>query len=228
MQYCTDCKISISSKTDRCPLCHKELPYAEQEGAAEAYPGFEPLKAKNRKLAKTISTIACSLIAFSVLANMLTWNGSVWCVPFTACVLYAWGGGLLTFSKRIHLGWKLTAHAIAIPLLLVIFNTFAYNTETIHEITWAVSYGMPFIYICFIITIDSIVVLWRQKLRDYLLYQLTLCMIGFIPLILVLSGVTQPMWPSIIAAGCSYATIIGLILYAKKIIKSEFVKKFHI
>jgi hypothetical protein len=227
MQYCGDCKIRISSKTDRCPLCHNTLPHTNQGGTAD-YPAFEPIKTGNRKLVKRISIIVCALIVLSVLANWLTWNGSLWCVLSSACVLYAWGAGLLTFSKRIHLGWKLTAHAIALPLLLIVFNTFAYNTETIHEITWAISYGMPMIFICFIIAINIIMIRWRQKLRDYLLYQLTLCVVGFVPIILVLSGITQPMWPSIIAAVGSYCTIAGLVIYAKKIIKSEFVKKFHI
>ncbi len=228
MQYCGNCKIRISSKTDRCPLCHNVLPASAHAGTQEDHPTYEPVKAGNKKLIQAVSIAASAVTALTVLINLLTWNGSLWCALSSACILYAWGGGLMTCSRRVHLGWKLTVHAIAIPLLLILFNAFAYNTETIHRITWAVSYCTPFIYICFIIAINSIMLKWRQNRHDYLLYQMALCAIGFTPLILALCGLVEPLWPSIAAAACAFLTIAGLILFAKKIIRSELVKKFHI
>ncbi len=228
MPYCSDCKISISSNPVKCPLCQKELPHSICRDEAAEYPGFEPVKQRSQMLMKAVSLLALTLIAASVLLNIITWDGDVWCVVFSACVLYAWGPGLFTFNRRVHLGWKLTAHAVAIPLLLIVINVFASNAETVSRVSWAVSYTMPAIFIGFIITINFIIIRWYQKRRDCLLYQLALCVIGFIPLILVLSGVAQPVFPSIAAAGCSFATIIWLILYQKKMIRSEFVRKFHI
>lgn len=172
--------------------------------------------------------VACILIILSVAGNILMWKGEVWCVVFSACVLYAWGLGLQTFSKRIHLGWKLTANAIAIPLLLVVINVFASSAETIAKVSWAVSYTMPAIFLGFIIVINFIIIKWRQRRRDYMLYQLSLCVICFVPLILVLSGVAQPIYPSMIAAGCALMTIIWLIVFAQKVIGSELVRKFHL
>ena len=226
MAYCSDCKISVSGEAARCPLCQKELKDEHSVGAE--YPGFEPIKQRRKLLVKAISLSALTLMTVSVAYNLLTWHGDIWCVVFSACVLYVWGLGLLTFNKRVHLGWKLTAHALAIPLLLVVINVFASSVETVSRVSWAVSYTMPAIFIGFIITINFIIFKWRQKRRDYLLYQLALCVIGFVPLILVLSGVAQPVFPSIAAAGCSFLTIIWLVLYQKKMIGSEIVRKFHI
>ncbi len=228
MSYCPDCKISTASDLVRCPLCQSELPDCACSLETSAYPGFEPVKLRRRMLMKAVSLLALTLIAASVFLNIITWREDVWCVVFSACVLYAWGPGLLTFNKRVHLGWKLTAHAVAIPLLLVVINVFSSSAVTVSRVSWAVSYTMPAIFIGFIITINFIIIRWKQKRRDYLLYQLSLCVIGFIPLILVLSGVAQPVFPSIAAAGCSFATIIWLILYQKKMIRSEFARKFHI
>lgn len=228
MSYCSDCKISISANTAKCPLCQKELQGSGHGDETGDYPGFEPVKQRKKLLVKAISILALTLITLAVAYNILTWDGDIWCVVFSACVLYTWGLGLLTFNRRVHTGWKLTAHALAIPLLLVVINVFASNIETVSRVSWAVSYTMPAIFIGFIITINYIIFRWRQKRCDYLLYQLALCVIGFVPLILVLSGVAQPVFPSIAAAGCSFLTIIWLVLYQKKVIGSEFVKKFHI
>ncbi len=227
MSYCSDCKVSISADTAKCPLCQKELAGPVCQVAVD-YPAFEPVKQRKKMLIKAASYLAMTIITAAVAVNIMTWHEDAWSVVFCACVLYVWGLGMLTFNKRIHPGWKLTAHAIAIPLLLVVINVFASSAATISRVSWAVSYTMPAIFICFIIAINYIIIRWRQKRRDYLLYQLSLCVIGFIPFILVISGVAQPVFPSIAAAGCSFITLVWLILYQKKVIGSEFAKKFHI
>lgn len=228
MKYCAECKISISSGADCCPLCRGELPDSGQPDAAEEYPGFEPMMAKEKKLSRIASAAAGALIAAFVLSNLLIWNGHIWCVVASAIVLYVWGLGLLSIQRRVHLGWKLIAHAVAIPCLLIIANAFASRAEMISRVTWAISYAMPAVFVCFIIVINFIMFHWRQKRHDYLLYQLALCIIAFAPLILVLSGVARPVYPSIVAAGCSVATIGWLLIFAKKVVRTEFERKFHI
>ncbi len=225
MRHCAYCKVGISSNTEICPLCRRKL-----EGGGDApadYPSFEPA-AKGLKTAKAVSLTACFAIAVCVAVNLLTWHGELWCAVVSACILYAWWPGLLSFSKRVHLGWKLTAHAIAIPLLLVAINMFASSAAVVSRVSWAVSYTMPAIFIGFITLIGYLAVRWKHKRRDYLLYLLSLCLCGFIPLTLVLCGVAQPAFMSIAAAAYSFLTIILLVVYAKKLIGSEIARKFHI
>lgn len=228
MKYCTECKILISSGADCCPLCRGELPHAEHPDGAEEYPGFEQGRPKAKKLSRIASVVAGALIVASVLCNLLIWNGHIWSVVASACVLYAWGLGLLSVQRRVHLGWKLIAHALALPCLLIIANAFASRTEMVSRVTWAISYAMPAIFVCMIIVINFIMLRWRQKRHDYLLYQLALCIIAFAPLILALSGLAQPVYPSIAAAGCSVITIGWLLIFAKKVVRMELERKFHI
>ncbi len=228
MKYCTECKISISSGADCCPLCRGALPDSEPPDEAAEYPDFEQGRPGAKRLSRIAAAAACALIAACVLCNLLIWNGRIWCVVASACVLYVWGLGLLTVQRRVHLGWKLMAHATALPALLIIANAFASRTEMISRVTWAISYAMPAVFICFIAAINFIMIRWRHQRRDYLLYQLALCVIAFSPLILVLSGIAQPVYPSIVAAGCSVVTIAWLLIFAKKIVRAEFERKFHL
>lgn len=229
MQYCPDCKIHISTKTDRCPLCHKSLPDACDQDVTKTYPDFVPLKKKSRRLVKFVSLIAIILIFSSVIINWATWSGRLWSVVFSVHVLYFWLLSLISFKKTVHLGLKLMTHAIALTLLLVIINMFADSIDTISRVSWSVSYAMPIIFIGLIIAIDIIVIFnKKQNLLDYLLFQFSLCVIGFIPLLLVLCGVAQPIYPGIIAAACSFLTLIGFAIFANKMILSEFGRKFHV
>lgn len=228
MQYCEDCKVFISTKTDACPLCHAPLPERENAELVQTYPDFAPLKRKSRLLALLYSAACFFVIAVCVLINLLTWQGHLWSALVAAPVLYVWLTGLFTFRKRVHLGLKLMAHAVGIVLLLVAINGFSGSARIMSHVSWAVAYTMPFIFIGFILAINVLIARKRHTLKDYLLYQLSLCVIGFIPLLLALLNVAQPVYPSILAAVCSALTIGGLFLFGRKKAVSELNKKFHI
>ena len=228
MKYCEHCRVSIPGKERNCPLCHQNLPMQEDQDNTEAYPEFEPRRRRDKKMVKAYSKTALLLIFSSIIINMMISSETWWSAIFSAFVMYIWLLGLLTFKRAAHPGLKLMAHAIAMPLLLVVINTFASNTKTFTRLSWAVSYAMPIIIICFILVINIIMYRHRQNLRNYLLYQLSLCVIGFVPLILVLSGVAKPIQPSIIAASCSFLSILALLLFSRKIVIGELGRKFHV
>lgn len=228
MRYCDECRIDIPDLQTSCPLCHKSLAAAEGQEIGKAYPEFEPRKRRDRKLFKTLSKTALLLIFSSAIINMMIASQTLWSAIFSAFVLYFWLLGFLTFKRAAHPGLKLMAHAIAFPLLLVVINTFASNTKTFTRVSWAVSYAMPIILICFILVINLLMYRRRQNMRNYLLYQLSLCVIGFVPLILVLSGVAKPIQPSIVAASCSFLSILALLVFSRKIVIGELGRKFHV
>ncbi|HWS28678.1 MAG TPA: DUF6320 domain-containing protein [Clostridia bacterium] len=228
LQYCETCKVSISTKTDICPLCHEKLPARQDAKLVETYPDFAPFKRRSRLLALIFSGVCALIIVVCVLVNLLTWNGHLWSALVTAPALYVWICGLITFKKRIHLGLKLMAHAIGIASMLVAINTFSGSAQIVTHASWAVSYSMPFIFIGFILAINVLMIRKRHTLRDYVISQISLCVIGFIPLLLVLLGVAQPIYPSILAAACSALTIGGLFLFGRKNVTAELNRKFHI
>jgi hypothetical protein len=219
--------VRVSTVTDRCPLCHRSLAEQQDNAARHTYPVEQPLQKKSISLARLVSLSAICLILLSLIINWMAWDGWLWSVIISAHVLYLWLVGWLTLNKGVHPGLKLMTHALSITLLLVIVNVLSRSNVTISRISWAVSYTMPIIFIGFITLIDIIILRKKHNLRDYMLYQLSLCVIGFIPLVLVLTGVARPVWPSVITAALAGLTILGLIIWAKKIIMSELGRKFH-
>lgn len=228
LQYCEACKVSISTKTDICPLCHEKLPAREDVNLVETYPDFAPFKRRSRLLALIYSGICVTTIVVCMLINLLTWNNHLWSALVAAPVLYVWLCGLVTFKKRVHLGLKLMAHAVGIALMLLAINAFSDSERVIIQASWAVSYTMPFIFIGFILAINVLMLRKRHTLKDYVISQISLCVIGFIPLLLVLFNVAEPIYPSILAAACSALTIGGLFLFGRKNVTAELDRRFHI
>ncbi|MGI6563389.1 MAG: DUF6320 domain-containing protein [Clostridia bacterium] len=228
MLYCIDCKVRITGNSDRCPLCDKHMPGAYQQNPEPKYPEYIPKVRSNRKLAKAMFISAILLIMLSAGINALTWSGSLWSVIFSAYVLYIWLMGLVTFKTRVHLGIKLVGHAISVSVLMLIMNVFISKTGTLNPVTWSVSYGMPIVFIAFIVAAVIIMIKKKQNRKDFLFYLLCLCVAGFVPFIIVLCFLTEPMLPGLIAAAISYLIIMGLAVFARKAIAEEFVKKFHV
>ncbi len=226
MQYCEKCKVSISTKTNICPLCHNRIKIDEK--AKITYLDYEPLKDKYTKTAIIISSIAPFLIVASLVLNLFVFKSSYWSVIAIAGIIYFWLLGLLTFNKRINMPVKLIAHVITISLILIIINMFASKELVIKNITWAISYAIPLVIFTFTAFINFIMFTTKQRLKDFLLYQLVLCLLGFIPLIILMWGIAKPLYPSILTAFYSYSTILYLIVYSKNIIKEEFKKRFHL
>jgi hypothetical protein len=226
MQYCEKCKVSISTKTNICPLCHNRIKIDEK--AKITYLDYEPLKDKYTKTAIIISSIAPFLIVASLVLNLFVFKSSYWSVSAIAGIIYFWLLGLLTFNKRINMPVKLIAHVITISLILIIINIFASKELVIKNITWAISYAIPLVIFTFTAFINFIMFTTKQRLKDFLLYQLVLCLLGFIPLIILMWGIAKPLYPSILTAFYSYSTILYLIVYSKNIIKEEFKKRFHL
>jgi hypothetical protein len=208
-------------------LCHRSLAEQQDKAARRTYPVERPRQKKNNSLARFVSLSAICLILLSLCINWATWDGWLWSIIFSVHILYLWLVGWLTLKRSVHPGLKLMTHALSITLLLVVVNVLSQSNVIISRISWAVSYTMPIIFIGFITVIDMIMLKKKHNLRDYLLYQLSLCVIGFIPLILVLTGVARPVYPSVIAAALAGLTIFGLLIWAKKIIIAELGRKLH-
>lgn len=226
MEYCDDCKVNISTKTNICPLCHKKIKI--EKDAIDTFPAYEPLKNIYTKTATIISLIAPFLIVVSLFLNLFIIKTSYWSVIAIVGIIYLWLLGLITFNRKIRIQTKIIAHAITIPLVLVAINAFASNELIIERVTWAISYAVPLIIFCFIAFINFIMIRTKQNFREYLLYQFTLCLIGFVPLIILLFGVAKPIFPSLVTAIYSFWTIFNLIFYSKDIVKEEFKKRFHV
>ena len=227
MIRCSACGVDIAGAAEKCPLCGVAVASADPSPDL-GFPEFHLQKRRMGPLIRLISLAVVLVTAVQVLVNLLTWNGVLWSVISCTDLLYAWFMGLFTFNRNIHIGFKMLMHAVTIPLLLIVINFFAYDIETIDRVEWAAAYAMPAIFLGFIVAINIIMVTRRKNHRHYLLYQFTLCIAAFVPLILVFAGAVDPCWPSITTTSASALTVAAWSIFARKSVKSEFGRKFHV
>lgn len=228
MRHCPECQVKIATKTTRCPLCHLVLLETNDPGVA-SFPDFDMKASRRRLFLKILSTVSLTGIFTTGLINFLTFSGHLWSIVVITAILYAWiVVGWLTFKRNVHSSLKLMVHAISITALLLVIEAFTTSNQMISHLNWTLSFAMPSVFIGFIIIINVWMLIKRQQLRDFLISQLALSVIGFVPLILVFFDLVSPRYMAIAAAGLSFATIIGLFILGRRIVISELGRKFHL
>ena len=242
MDYCPECKVYVASKGDKCPLCQGSLKIDKERSNKQSFPSYIKFKNQRKKWAAGISISAPIIIAICVLMNILTWNGFLWSLIVAVAVLYAWLVGLYTVRKTDHIGQKLMLHGIGISALLVVINfvtasptmTDSQFLENFSEIAkWSLDYAMPSTLIAFILGINIAILSQRHRLRDYVIAQFSLCVIGLIPFALIMIDVFAfdilgSLFMSIAASSFSLFTLLIFVIFASKLIAKEFGRRFHI
>lgn len=233
MLYCNNCGVTVRTKTDTCPLCQwKLVDNKDGREPIQSFPDFAPLKVRKRRMAKITSLVSIVLILGGIVLNIFTftrepWVGKPWSVAFSGYVVYVWLLGLLSIHRGINLGLKLMSHALVIPFLLLFVRMFSFSKKSLDQIQWILNIIVPSLFMGFLVTIAVVMLTRKINPKDFFLFQLSTIVIGMIPLGMVFFQlVTHPLL-SILASANAFLVLFGMVLFARKIILSEFGRRFH-
>lgn len=233
MKYCKSCHIKVDSKRMTCPLC-KDVLEKIDERHTKGYEEYSGYKEKPRKLhivRKIFLFLSIIAIVVCIIVNILTFNGVFWSLIVIGTILYLWVLVKFTILSRKNIALKLILQALTISLLLFSIQIITPSTK------WLVPYALPFVMIATSFSITLLILIKTMRYKDYMLYLVSVVLIGFLPLLLIVIKATRFLfevgdklitWPSITC--CLYAlfTIIGLFLFGDRATKDEFKKRFHI
>lgn len=236
MKYCKKCKLSVQTHKTTCPLCFatltdvpkvegEDLQTAEKEDTqpSGSYPPGNELSAyRYNFVLRFLFFISIVLISSAVLVNILTYNGSLWFLLILAGILYLWAAIAYPIFAKKSIGHIIVIEALSTSLILY-FIQYATNTKG-----WALEYAMPFIFAGATLFITFIIFLKRMKWRQYTVYQMTMMLLGFIPILFCIFGLVQLIWPSLVSALYSCLTLVGMFVFADKKYENEIIKRFHL
>lgn len=229
MNTCPKCKVQVAGEWWRCPLCRTRLEAAPGDPVdGDWYPPAAKVKRPTRPLLLFFQRLILFAnilgIGASVIVNALTWNGFAWSAIVAA--------GCITVDVLLHI--ILFSHAnmaarlffMVVPVVATVL-TVEYTTGT-HIWHWGLDYVVPFVLVAFTTALDLLAILRYFKWNSYSLYILILAVLGFIPLVLVATPLIHVWWPSVVAAGYSAATLIGLFIFSRRRTVDNLKRKFHL
>ena len=221
MKYCTKCKVNIVGKRDYCPLCQAPLSGIDEE-QNDVFPRIAPSKNGHSFMFKLLIFISVVTVTVSVALNILMPKGGAWSLFIIGALASVWTTSLTAINKRHNLNKNIVYQVFIISVILIIWD---YVT---HWKGWSVNYAIPFMCAAAMIFMFVVCKIRKMLINDYVLYIILNGILGIIPIIFILTGLTKVLYPSLICIVTSIISFSALLIFEWDTMISEIKKRLHI
>lgn len=221
MLYCEKCRVSIRTEHKACPLCHGALT-GEANPEEAVFPKISISGIGRISFVKLMTFCCVVAIILSYVINNLITNEHKWFFYVASGILFGWVVIVWGKSKSRNLLKNSIWQAGIISIGNIIFDIMT----GWHG--WSVDFVLPIVII--ISMIFSIVISMAKRLpaSDYMIYLIINVVYGFVPFILVKTGIVENNIPSVICTAFAMIIISALIIFRFRYLINELIKKFHL
>ena len=219
MKKCNRCNVFINSSDNICPLCKSII---KDDKVDDVFPVINKGKNYNDLVEKIINFSCVFAILVCLAINVLVSKKVSW----SWFVLCAIGSFYITIKLAIKYRKSyMTCLFIELFTVTLIAILWDYFTK-FHG--WSINYVLPFICISYTITALVIWLFTHNSIKNYIIYISFSCLIGLLPIVFMFLGLLKIVWPSILSVIVSLFSLCFLIFFKNRLLKSEFMKRFHI
>lgn len=222
MKYCDKCNVKIKTNHDYCPLCHQTLEGENEEEVIEKYPDYQTnirgLKSMTKRIMLFVSVTS---IVILLIINALTGLENPWSLVPIGSIIYFWLLMTVGIFSRHNIAFKIFVLTITLIFLVYLID------EASASNGWALNYVAPILLLSCNLAISFIIAIRKINYRDYISYLLLIVLFSVAPIILILFGVVDVLWPAIATLGFAIFILLFIIFFFPKSIKEEIKKRFH-
>lgn len=221
MIYCNHCGVSVEHVT--CPLCHRKLGDSADITTLPQYPEYSILtKIKARSFtSRMVTFLSIVIISACFLINMLVSTDYLWVLAVAGAVVYLFLSFNHTLFSLAHTGSKILVQVFGLSIMLLSIDIMS----RFHR--WSVNFVIPFLIITATLLITVIILNKRMRWHEYVGYILAMIVMGFLPIVLYVSGIATILWACAITSLYALLTLTGMLIFSDKTFKEEFVRRFH-
>lgn len=220
VNHCDNCGVDVDAALRECPLCHAPLTETpEQNGLyGPVRPDPPPAPSFYQDLLVFLSIF---FVAGALAVNLLEWRGTPWFLALAAVIACIWLE-MRIFTSKWLFGTKLFLQLIALCILTFCFDYIAGWSG------WSLGIALPLGLLAANVATDLYAYWYKSRWKPSLLYGLLFAALGFIPLVLCLTGLVRVFWPSVLCAVSSVISLLGMVRFALRSLRSELKKRLHI
>ena len=221
MKICKNCKVKIMSNNNSCPLCKTVLTNSDEKVTEDIYPIIKTYIQKYNLITRIFLFLSIIGAVLMVIINYKTYNGLLWSVISIALIIYFWSIIRHAIKHNINTAYKFLVQTISISLLTITIDYIMGYTG------WAINYVVPEVIITANIAVLILIIVNRMNWRNYILYQITIVILGFIPLVLYLIGIIHEPLSTTVSVVVSFVILCGTIIFNDKDVKNELKRRLH-
>lgn len=220
MKRCYKCNVDVNSSLNKCPLCQNEIESGKVENSV--FPLIPTIYKSHRLLYKILSFISIFGVIVCLTINSIVSKEISWFWFVVAGILCFWITLITAVRRRRSHFMKL----LFTEFNLIIITTILWDYFTGWSL-WSVNYVLPFICISYILAMFIMRIFFKYYIKDYMIYITLNCLIGIVPLFLLLFKVVTVTWPSIVSGLISIFVVALLAIFNRKSFTKELTRRFH-
>lgn len=221
MQYCTHCKVNIKGEHTVCPLCAGILEY-KGDTKEDVFPFIPTIYQEFNLLIRILILISIVVVVASFAINMIFTKESRWSLLVAAGVLCMWISLFFIIRKKSNIAKTILWQVGIISILSVIWD------KSMGFIGWSIDYVIPSVCVLAMIVMAIGAKILKIGVRDLIIYLLIDAIFGFFPVIFILFGWLNVIFPSVICVAASIISLSALILFEGDNMKNELKRRMHI
>lgn len=222
MQYCEHCKVEIKGEHLVCPLCSGIIEQKDEGQNENVFPQIPTIYQEFNGFIRILLMISIVAIVVSFAINVIATPEARWSILVAAGILCMWIMLLFIIRNKNNIPKTIIWQVGLISVFSVIWD------HSLGWVGWSIDYVIPFICLGAILVLEVSAKILKIWVKDFIIYLLIDGLFGFIPIIFILFGMLNVLYPSIICVAASAISLSGLIIFEGDSMKAELDKRMHI
>lgn len=222
MQYCEHCKVDIKGSHLVCPLCSGIIEQKDEGQSENVFPQIPTIYQEFNGFIRILLMISIAATVISFAVNIIVTPEARWSILVAAGIFCMWIMLFFIIRNKNNIPKTIIWQVGLISIFSVIWDA------SLGWVGWSIDYVIPFVCLGAILVLEVAAKLLKIWVKDFIIYLLIDGLFGFIPIIFILFGWLNVLYPSIICVAASAISLSGLIIFEGDSMKSELDKRMHI
>ena len=223
MKYCSQCKIKIVSEDDRCPLCQNKVMRVirENETSESAFPHIPDLTERYQFMLRIMVFLSFVVIVISCTINFLIPSKGWWSLFVVAAVICIWVSLGIAFKKRKNISKNIIWQMLLLSVISLLGDWFTGGRG------WSINYVLPVLYMSVMLVLVVVNKVLKLAIEDYMVYTLLGGFFGIIPVLFLVSGILNNIYPSLFCVSGSIIFLSAILVFRGGDMIGELKRRFH-
>ena len=220
MKYCKSCKVSVVGKRKLCPLCQDRLTGDDYQ--EEVFPKISFAYKEHSLFLKIMLLISIIIATLSVALNILLPGRGAWSLFVLGGLGSAWASLINLINKHKNIPKNIVYQVMTLSVTVLLWDILTGWRG------WSINYVIPLVCVAAMLSMALITKIRKLYIEDYILYIIIDGLVGVVPIIFIIFGFLDVLYPSIICISVSIISLSTIIIFEDKRLIAEIKRRLHV
>ncbi len=220
MKFCNNCNVSVQGKRKICPLCQGRL--TGDKATEEIFPEISFIYREHSSFFKVMLFVSIIIATVSAAINILIPDSGAWALFILGGLGSAWASFITLINQRKNIPKNIVYQVMTISVIVLIWD-FLTGWKG-----WSINYVIPLVCVFAMIFMVVISKIRKLHIEDYILYIIIDGLFGIVPVIFIIFGFLDVLYPSVICISTSIISLSVIIIFEDESLISEIKRRFHV